>query len=65
MNDADKMREDKGLLSANIIDIERAKEFLSYNELTGALTWIKNTNKIKAGHKAGRERPDGYINSIP
>ena len=39
---------------------ERIKEMLSYNQLTGFLTWRETRRARKKGAVAGTLRPDGY-----
>lgn len=57
-------------LACNLITVERLRELLDYDPVTGILTWKRragNTRKINAwngknsGKTAGSLRPDGYI----
>lgn len=44
------------------VTVERLRELLDYNPLTGVFTWLVSRGRnAKAGHLAGSVRPDGYI----
>ena len=44
------------------MDIARIKDLLSYDQITGKLTWLSNQGTARAGDLAGNLHKSGYIN---